>query len=292
MRERALGVFVVLLVSPALADRTIAVDVTASSAAKGKDAWRAVDGETKTAWCEGKDDEGLDETIKLTFAEPLKVTRLDLYVGLHDAPVDYDENNRVSKVSVRTAAKIGDPMVVLSKGVPITSKYNTLVKLDLKTPRTIQVLELGLAGVTRGDDLKANQTCIADISLVAEKNQVVSFLYGVPPDAMSQLTAAVNVLRTAVAGCEEKVLAWAVKFPIEHRVEAEEDSRTIKHANVKSLVKACRKDAFPQIPVDEEPTLSASGLGRVSVEANGTGAFRYDMAWTDGGWKLARIESH
>lgn len=300
MRKRAVvGVLAVLLVSPAVADRAVAVEATASSTAKGKAdkfaAWRAVDGETGTAWCEGKDDEGLDETIKLTFAEPLAVTRLDLYVGLHGSAKEYGENNVVSKVFAQTAPKIGAPMVMLAKAAPVTSKHDMLVKLDLKAPRTIQVLEIGIAGVTRGGNAKVNNTCISDISLVADKKEVVSFLYGLPPDAIGQLTPSVNVLRTAVAGCEEKALAWQVKYPIVHSVEAEEDSRTIKHKNVKSLVKACRKGDFPQIPVEDSPQLSAAGLGRVSVEAGssaGSDAFRYDMQWTDGGWKLAGIESH
>lgn len=305
MRKRAVvGVLAVLLVSPAVADRAVAVEATASSTAKGKAdkfaAWRAVDGETGTAWCEGKDDEGLDETIKLTFAEPLAVTRLDLYVGLHGSAKEYGENNVVSKVFAQTAPKIGAPMVMLAKAAPVTSKHDMLVKLDLKAPRTIQVLEIGIAGVTRGGNAKVNNTCISDISLVADKKEVVSFLYGLPPDAIGQLTPSVNVLRTAVAGCDEKALAWQVKYPLEHRVENEEASRTIKHKNVKSLVKACQKDSFPSIPVGDSPQLSAGGLGRVSVEPGsveagssaGSDAFRYDMQWTDGGWKLAGIESH
>src|SRR5688572_9496207 len=185
---RVVSVFIVLLVSSASADKAVGVEVSASSTAKGKGdkfaAWRAVDNSTTTAWCEGKDDEGLDETFKLTLAEPIKVTRLDLYVGLNGSAKEFSDNNRLAKVSAQTAPKVGDPLAMLAKGAPIVSKFETLVKLDLKTPRTVQVIELGLAGITRGDNLKANNTCISDVSLVSEKGEVVNFLYGVSADAM------------------------------------------------------------------------------------------------------------
>ncbi|HEY5935617.1 MAG TPA: discoidin domain-containing protein [Kofleriaceae bacterium] len=291
------GMSVMLGSHVAQADRVLAVEATASSSAAGKNdkfaAWRAVDGLTETAWCEGKPDEGVDQTIKLTFAEPIKVTRLDLYVGLHGTAKEYGENNQPSKVTVQTAPKTGDAMVVLGKAIPVVSKHDMLVKLDLKTARTIQVLELSLAGVTRGTNAKVNHTCISDISLVSEKKEVVNFLYGLSAEAMTSLQASVNVLRTAMAGCEEKVLSYAVKFPLEHRIVAEEDSRTIKHKTAKALVKACAKKGFPTIPVDtDDAQLSATGLGRVSLEPSASSdVFRFDMIWTDGGWKLASLES-
>lgn len=282
--------------SAAFADKVVGAEATASSTAEGKAekfaAWRALDGQTGTAWCEGKPDEGLDETITITLAEPLLVTRIDLYVGKNGSAKEFGENNRIAKLSAKTATKTGDALVMLAKGAAITTKYDTLVKLDLKTPRTVQVLELGLAGVTRGTNTKQNATCISDVSLVGEKGTVINFLYGVSAEATSSLPAAINVLTTALAGCEEKALAYLVQYPFEHRVAAEEDSRTIKHKNVKSLVKACRAKTFPQIPADApDQDRSATGLGRVSIEAGGD-LLRLDMQWTKGGWKLASFESY
>lgn len=283
--------------SVARADRTIAVEVAASSTAKGKRdkfaAWRAVDGSTGTAWCEGKDDEGLDETLTLTLAEPLLVTRIDLYVGQHGSARAYKENNRPSKLFAQTASKTGEPMVLLAKAVPMVSDYDKLVKLDLKTPRTVQVLELGLAGVTRGDKLKANQTCITDVSVVGEKGEVINFAYGMPVDAMKSLPAALSGLRAAVAACDDKALAAAVKFPLQHRVAAEEDSHTVKLKNVKALAKACKAGDFPKIPDSADRAgISPAGPGRVSLETDSDTVIRMEMVWNKGAWQLVSLESY
>lgn len=299
VNRAALGAAALLvsLPSAAAADRWVAVDVTATSTAKGKKdkfvAWRAVDGSTGTAWCEGKDDEGLDEKLTLTLAEPLLVTRIDLYVGLNGSAKEYKENNRPSKLFAQTAQKTGEPMVMLAKAVPMVSEYDKLVKLDLKTPRTVQVLELGLAGITRGDKPKNNHTCISDVSLVGDKGEVINFLYGMPADSMSSLPAAVNVLRTAVAACDEKVLAHAVKFPLEHRIAAEEDSHTVKLKNVKALVKACKAGNFPMIPPEaDQPGITSNGLARVTLEVGTSEIERIEMMWNKGAWQLASIDGY
>jgi len=288
-----------LLVAPSavLADKSIAVEVVASSMAKGKKdkfaAWRAVDGSTGTAWCEGKDDEGVDEKLTLELAEPILVTRIDLYVGVHGSAREYKDNNRPSKLFAQTAPKAGDPLVMLAKAVPMVSEYDTLVKLDLKTPRTVQVLELGLAGVTRGDKLKNNNTCITDVSLVGDKGEVISFLYGMPVESMAALPAAVTALRTAVAACDEKALATAVKFPLSHRIAAEEDSHTVKLKNVKALVKACKSGDFPKIPAEADQSgITANGLGGISLETGASEVLRMDMQWNKGAWQLASLEGY
>jgi hypothetical protein len=291
-------VFVVVgsLSSVAVADKVVGVEVTASSSAAGKAdkfaAWRAVDNATGTAWCEGAADEGLDETLTLTLAEPMVVPRLDLYVGKNGSAKEFDDNNRISKLSAKTAPKTGDALTVLAKAAPITTKFDMLVKLDLKTPRTIQVLEVGFGGITRGKDLKQNATCISEISLVGDKGEVINFLGGISADAMASLPSAINVLTTAIAGCDEKVLSYAVQFPFEHRIAAEEDSRTVKHKNAKALAKACRAKGFPKIPADAgKADLSSTGNGRVSLEAGGD-LLRMDMQWTAGQWKLASFDSY
>ncbi len=299
MKRTALGAIIAtsLVPSVARADKTMAVEVVASSSAKGKAdkfaAWRAVDGSTGTAWCEGKDDEGMDETLQLTLAQPLLVTRIDLYVGLHGSAKEYKENNRPSKLFAQTSPKAGDPMVMLAKAVPMVSDYDTLVKLDLKPPRTLQVLEIGLAGVARGEKAKNNNTCITDVSLVGEKGEVINFVYGMPVDALAALPAALGTLRTAVAGCDEKVLSTAVKYPLSHRVSAEEDSHTVKLKNAKALVKACKAGDFPKIPEGAEQSgISANGLGGISLETGAADVLRIDMQWVKGAWALSGVESY
>jgi hypothetical protein len=298
----ALGAAVVLLAGlvrlpPAWADRTIAVEVAASSSARGKNdkfaAWRAVDGSTATAWCEGKGDDGIDETITLTLAEPIHVTRIDLYVGRHGSAKEFKNSNRPAKLFAQTAPRTGEPMVMLAKAAPMVSEYDQLVKLDLKTPRTIQVLELGLAGITRGDNAKDHQTCITEVSVVGDKGEIVTFLYGMPVDAMKQLPEALTALQAAVAACDAKALAAAVSFPLAHHVAAEEDSRTVKHKNAKALAKACKKRNFPRLPADaENADTTPSGFGRISLETGGSDVIRMDLQWNKGAWKLVSIEGY
>lgn len=297
-KRAALGVLAIAF-APAVAraDQTVAVEVVASSTAKGKAdkfaAWRAVDGATGTAWCEGLDDEGLDETLALTLARPVLVTRIDLYVGLHGSAKEYKDNNRPSKLFAQIAPRVGDPKVVLAKAAPVVSAHDTVVKLDLKPPRTLQVLELGLAGITRGDKAKPNSTCIAEVALVGDKGEAINFVYGVPADAMAALPAAIATLRTAVAGCDEKALSTAVKFPLAHRVSAEEDSHTVKLKNARALVKACKAGDFPKLPDNAEQSgVSANGLGGISLETGAADVLRIDLQWGRGAWLLSGIESY
>lgn len=299
MTRAALMVAAALLVMPseAVADRWLAVETAASSTAKGKRdeyaAWRAVDGATGTAWCEGKADEGLDEKLTLTLPEPILVTRIDLYVGLHGTAREYKANNRPSTLFVQTAQKKGDPMVMLAKAVPTVGDYQTLVKLGLNTPRTVQVIELAFAGVTRGDKARNNHTCISDVSLVGDKGEVINFLFGMPVDSMASLPAAITALRAAVASCDEKALPAVVKFPLVHRVAAEEDSRTIKLKNVKALVKACKAGTFPKIPTEaDQPGITANGFGGISLETGASEVMRMDMTWNKGSWQLAAIDAY
>lgn len=299
MKHAALGVAAFLIVMPplAVADRWLAVEATASSTAKGKRdqyaSWRAVDGATGTAWCEGKADEGLDEKLTLTLPEPILVTRIDLYVGLHGSARAYKENNRPSTLFVQTAQKKGDPMVMLAKAVPTVGDYNTLVKLGLNTPRTVQVIELAFAGVARGDKAKKNHTCISDVSLVGDKGEVINFLYGMPVDAMAALPDALTALRTAVASCDEQALPAVVKFPLAHRVAAEEDSRTIKLKNVKALMKACKAGDFPKIPPEADQSgITANGFGGISLETGASEVMQMDMTWNQGSWQLAAIDAY
>jgi hypothetical protein len=297
-KRAALGAVAALLVpSAAAADRVIAVDVQASSTAPSKvdtfAAWRVVDGSTGTAWCEGKDDEGLEETLTLTLARPVRVTRIDLYVGLHGSAKEYKDHNRPSKLVARTAPRRGDAMKLLAGAVPMVSDHDTLVKLDLETPRKVQVLELGLAGVARGEKERNNHTCITDISLLGEKGEVIHFVYGMPLDAMAELAAAVGRLRTAVAACDEAVLSTAVTFPLAHRVSAEEDSRTVTLKNARALVKACKAGDFPKIPPEaDRPGISANGFGGVSLETGAADVSRLDLQWVNGAWALSGIESY
>jgi hypothetical protein len=96
-----------------------------------------------------------------------------------------------------------------------------------------------------------------------------------------------------VANCDDKALAYLVSYPFEYRIENEEASRTVKHKDVKSFVKACKKNGIPAIPVDVDTSdLKPSGLGRVTMEASTDAVTRVDMRWLDGTWRLASIEGH
>lgn len=300
MKRAALGVVVFVLASSsvAAADKTISVEVVASSTAKGKAdkfaAWRVLDGSTATAWCEGKDDEGLDETITLRLSQPVKVAQLNMFIGLNGAEKEWKENNRLSKLGVQLAESSSGALTSLSKGAPIVSAYDTMVRLDLKPARTMQMIELSVAGVTRGDKLKKNDTCIAEIALMGEGNETINFLYGLPPEAMPAWGAGVKAVRDALGSCDEAAIAKVVKFPYMHYVEAEEDSHEVKLKNAKAFAKACKKGGTPKIPAaaDAPGEMSAAGLGKVTMEVNDEYLMRIEMAWVKGAWMLSHSEGH
>ncbi len=293
----------VLVPAAAMAEDWVGVEVVASSTAKGKAdkfaAWRALDGNHGTAWCEGKADEGAGETITLRLSRPVAVSKINLMVGKHGSAKIYQASNRVSKLAAASAEKAGEPLQQFAKAAALTSAYDTMLKLDLRKSRMVTTLEIGLAGVERGDDLKVDETCITELQIVNERAEVVELLYGVPPEAMTALPAAVTALRAAVASCDDKALARVAKFPVVHSVEAEEDSYTAKLKNAKALAKACKENSFPKIPVEVDQVLdhlrggaSGTGVGRISLEVGTDDVVRLELQWHKGTWLLVSLEGH
>jgi hypothetical protein len=76
-----------------------------------------------TAWCEGKEDDGIGESITFTFREPRKVERIGIVVGYAKSSEVFRANNRV-------------------KAVTITLPDRELVKVGLKNEMEMQFIEI------------------------------------------------------------------------------------------------------------------------------------------------------
>src|SRR3954470_6117866 len=109
----ALAIALILFAFPALAgedggdgseDILALSSITASSTLPNKsDRWaarRAIDFSDDTFWCEGKPDEGIGETLTLSFALPTTVDSLSLELGVWKSDKLFTANNIPTKVEI------------------------------------------------------------------------------------------------------------------------------------------------------------------------------------------------
>jgi len=114
------------------------------------------DKDTKTAWCEGKEDTGEGEWILLVFNQPIKIETLRIFSGFGKTEELFMENNRPRKIEIefsnkrRTTLEIPEKFEITSFDLPP----------EVKEEPTIY-LKLTLKKVSKGT--KYNDTCISEV---------------------------------------------------------------------------------------------------------------------------------
>lgn len=115
---------------------------------------KIADGQKMTAWCEGKDGDGVGEWIKIDFKEPVIVDNIEFYPGEFENSELYYENNRPKRFEV----EFSDQTHVI-----IDTGYDTPVNINLvELPLTkTTYLKLTIKEVNKGT--VHDDTCIYDI---------------------------------------------------------------------------------------------------------------------------------
>lgn len=196
-------------------DRMAAVkDVTATSTLPDKQdgyaAWRALAYKVRpgddmgevilwSAWCEGKKDEGLGETITLALAEPTQIDHVRIAAGVWRTDKLFAANNQI------TALEVGADGKTQTVKPPLAREW-----VEAKIGAKVKTLTFKIASVKKG---KMNDSCIAGIDLVAPGNERIVPMVTVDPKAVAELPGAVKEIQAALDAPDRKGLEPLLAFP-------------------------------------------------------------------------------
>ena len=190
------------------------VEVKASSTRAGKTldayaAWKVLDGDAETIWCEGKPGGGTGESLTVTFLDPVRVDEIQLVTGIPQTPELFEANNVPSVITLTT----DDGRTVEGMDGSLVEgafDYMGTATIELGPP-AVKKLTLTLATVEKVT--AANHTCIADLRISSGGDDVEP-LVGLDALALKGLPAALQGLVEAFAKCDQTKLADRAQFPL------------------------------------------------------------------------------
>jgi hypothetical protein len=151
--------------------------ITASSEKAGAGiAAFAIDGNTESAWIEGKSGTGTGESLTLTFPRPVSVRLIRLIPGCAANQKDWARHNRIQRVGltfdagveISSAGESGSPNDPLVEGcfeVTVPGKeYATQKLIVLSKPIPTSHVTLTIKAADNGSGLN-NETCLSELSV-------------------------------------------------------------------------------------------------------------------------------
>jgi hypothetical protein len=217
---------------------TLVKSVTASSTLAAKDPRRYAperifdlaevdaEGPPSSAWCEGKPDEGIGETLTIELAAPTVVETVAIEAGFWKKEELFRANNRVTGIDVITddgrtkSVTFGDEMEEQ--------------KVDLGGA-PVRTITLKLTKVKKG---KMNDSCISQVTLKTKPE--TSIVYGMDPALVQSIVG----LQRGLAHCDAAELGAVVAFPLSwiSADSSEQGEKPRKFKSAAALAKACKDD--------------------------------------------------
>jgi hypothetical protein len=251
-------------------------------------AWRTLAFETvadetrtpKTAWCEGKPDEGIGEGITIELATPTKVDEIQIAAGVWLTPKLYAVNNQPTTLSVSLD---GGPATKLK----IAAREWAVVK----TPKAVSSIRVTVDSVKKG---KTNDTCISAVQLMRGGDPVGVVL---DPRAASALPAAYTAVWDSLASGQglDKVAAFPLPYSSSNWF-FEGSQKPVTYQTAKAATAACKanKPTCPGLPTistnEANPTAFVSATTpdtvKVVFPGNGEVVDVWTMRWANNAWKL------
>ena len=111
------------------------------------------DGDLNSAWCEGKEGDGIGESITFTFREPRKIGRIGIVVGYAKSGNVFRSNNRVEAVTVTMPNR---DLVKLSLWDEPKMQF-----LEIPPGKAVRSMKITIDKVFRGE--KYRDTCLSEI---------------------------------------------------------------------------------------------------------------------------------
>lgn len=286
------------------------VTISASSTRAGKTldsyaAWRVLDGNADTLWCEGKVGSGSGETLTLTFPDGARVDEVSLVTGVQTTPELFEANNVPSTLTLTTddGRTIEGMDASLIEGA---FDYVGTVSFDVGGPPEIRKLVITLGTIEKVT--KENHTCIGDLKIRSGADDIEPVI-GLDKAALAALPAALQGLTAAFAACDQPKIADRAQFPLPFDflqlvppsaengfIQGSKPARTTFRASTDLAARCKANDAgapsVGETEIDGLVYTARSGgpaelTFRVDTREGGQDTWR--LAWKDRRWKLVGI---
>ena len=191
--------------------------------------WDMGEGVLWSAWCEGKPDEGLGETVTITLAEPTQVDEVQVAAGVWRSDKLFAANNKITALEVIADGK---PQTVKPRkkddwaSAPIRAKVTTIA--------------VKVTAVKKG---KMNDSCISGINLM-RGGETLAPMIGFDPRPLTALPGALSAIQDALSAPDKKGLEPLVEFPFSnHPADGffMGDPAAVSVKSWKALIAACQK---------------------------------------------------
>jgi hypothetical protein len=254
----------------------------------------------KTAWCEGKADEGLGETLTIHLAVPTKLDQIRVATGVWLSQRFFDTNNQITALDVTVDGKV-------TTVKPPAQREWTSIAVD----RPVSTITMKIAAVHKG---KMNDSCLSAIELVRGGEALIPML-GFDGPAADELPRALAKLQKVLADPARTDLDKLVEFPYsDHNAfYAARNLKPIKIATGPAMVAACRArdqdeagnkiDSSPNrgcpMPASVDPTddrpaaisIPGPGIVEVSFPSHRDLVDVWRLHWNVNAWRLQAIDS-
>jgi hypothetical protein len=255
----------------------------------------------KTAWCEGKPDEGLGETLTVHLAVPTKLDQIRVATGVWLSQRFFDNNNQITALDVTVDGK-------LTAVKPQAKREWTSITVD----RPVSTITMKIVAVRKG---KMNDSCLSAIELVRGGEQLIPMI-GFDGPAADELPRALAKLQKVLADPARTDLDKLVEFPYsDHNAAyaARGNLKPIKIATWPAMIAACRArdrdeagnkvDESPNRgcpmpasvdPTDDRPAAIAvpgPGMVEVSFPSHRDAVDVWRLHWNGSAWRLQAIDS-
>lgn len=273
--------------------------VTASSTfadAKQRDrhaAWRVLEfpssgGHPQTAWCEGKPDLGLGESITVQLAAPTQLDAILIAPGFWKSAALFKANNLVTSIEVAVDGKI----TRASAGA--RGKWITVPTKDPVTSFTIKV-----TGATAG---KMNDSCISGVKLMRGKTSLVA-VRGAAAAGAGSLPRAIKTIQDTLASDSRAGLDKLVAFPLEldDAANFSMGGKAVTYTSWKTMEVACKQPRDDDTVVCPNPVSFREGAeGELRMYGDGSVTLVWPssrevvpvwhLVWKSGAWRLKGVD--
>jgi hypothetical protein len=254
----------------------------------------------KTAWCEGKPDEGVGEGITITLGGAQTIDSLNIAAGVWLSPELFATNNKPTSLAVS-----------LDNGPPITVTPSQLKRAWAQVPvhARVQTIAIHILGVAKG---KMNDTCLSGVQIV-RGGVPARPLFGWPVAAADSLPGALKAIDAGLSSDKLVGLDALLDFPFTvHDVDATIDGHDEKftHRDFKSVVDACAKEAkyiaaHPKTGISGQPVACPSTVRpdpanffdvvkpdtvKLTFSSHRDYLVTWLLHWTGFAWKLKAID--
>ena len=245
----------------------------------------------KSAWCEGKKDAGIGESLTVTFAVPTKIATVEISAGVWMTEKLFKANNIPTAITITTDDKrtfTAKPSATERKdaeltigGAPVKTMTFTIaeVKPGTMNDSCISEISFGEATIVTGVDAAGAN------SYLASRKSIVETLWKVTGN-------------TVDAGCDPALIAKYIELPfvfddLENTHSSNEDLRFVHHKktakDIATFTKLCKRGIFTSSEVEEE--MMSDGPGGVSLQFMGAETMQsIHLRYKKGAWKAYSLE--